>query len=164
MCKYIAYTDGSYQASLNAGGYGAIILDENQNVIKEIYQGFKNTTNNRMEIMGVLEVLKYFKDPVSIKIISDSKYVIDTINNGYLFKWIEEQDYSKKNLDLWFQLADYVSFHKAEFEWTKGHSNNKYNNLADELSVHAAQCLNLKEDIWMLDSNYSKLGTTGIQT
>lgn len=96
--------------------------------------------------MAVLETLKYFKEPTVIKIYSDSKYVIDSIMQKRIYRWFEDQDYSKKNLDLWFQMIDLLDFHNVEFIWVKGHNNNKYNELADKLAVHAAQCLNLRED------------------
>lgn len=142
---YIIYCDGSYQSSFNSGGWSAIIT-KNDQVIQKLYQGYKNTTNNRMELLGVIEALKYFKEPVSIKIVSDSQYVINSIINKHVYKWLENKDYTKKNLDLWFELVDLLEFHKVDFEWTKGHNINKYNNLADKFAVHAAQCLNLKED------------------
>lgn len=99
-----------------------------------------------MEIRGVLETLKYFEEPVSIKIYSDSQYVINSIVNKHVYKWFEEKDFSKKNLDLWYELIDLLEIHDVSFEWVKGHNGNEYNELADRLSVHAAQCLNLPED------------------
>lgn len=99
-----------------------------------------------MELMGVLETLKYFKTPIKIKIYSDSQYVVNSIVNGHAKRWFTEKDYSKKNLDLWFQILDLLEFHQVEFEWVKGHSKNKMNELADLLAVHAAQCLNLPKD------------------
>lgn len=150
MKKYKAYTDGSFQSSLyngkGAGGYASIICDEHGNVIKELYQGFKNTTNNRCEIWGVLATLQYFKEPVDITIVSDSMYVVNTIKENWIKKWFSEKDYSKKNLDLWFKLLDYLDFHKVTMEWTKGHADNEMNNRVDELCVFAAKCLNLPED------------------
>ena len=146
MKKYNCYTDGSYQDSIKAGGYASIIYDENGNLIKELYQGFKNTTNNRMEARAVLETLKFFKEPSDITIVSDSMYVVNTINQGWVRKWFENQDYSKSNLDIWFEILDYLDFHKVTVEWTKGHSNNVINQAADELCVFAARCLNLPED------------------
>ena len=86
MKRYKCYTDGSYQESIKAGGYSSIIYDENGNLVKELYQGFKNTTNNRMEARAVLETLKYFKEPTDITIISDSMYVVNTINQGWARK------------------------------------------------------------------------------
>lgn len=146
MNKYRCYTDGSYQSSISAGGYASIICDEQDNIIKELYCGFKHTTNNRMEARAVLETLKYFKEPSDITIISDSMYVVNTIKEGWVKKWFEENDYSKSNLDIWFEILDYLDFHKITMEWVKGHSINKLNARADELCVFAAQCLNLPED------------------
>lgn len=153
MKKYKAYTDGSYQDSIKAGGYASIICDESNNVIKELYQGFKNTTNNRMEAWAVLATLQYFKEPVDITIISDSMYVVNTIKEGWARKWFDEKDYSKSNLDIWFKILDCLDYHNVTMEWTKGHANNKFNGKADELCVFAAKCLNLPEDEYF---NYSK--------
>lgn len=155
MKKYKCYTDGSYQDSIKAGGYAAIICDEKGNIIKELYQGFKNTSNNRMEAKAVLEILKYIKEPSDITIVSDSMYVVNTINQGWVRKWFNEQDYTKSNLDIWFELLDYLDYHKVTMEWTKGHANNEMNERADELCVFAARCLNLPEDEF---SNKSKKG------
>lgn len=143
--EYVIYCDGSYQSSINSGGWCAVITKNGQ-IIKKLYQGYTDTTNNRMELMGVLEALRYFKTPTSIKIVSDSQYVVNSIINKHVYKWFEEKDYSKKNLDLWFAIIDLLAFHNVSFEWTKGHDINELNNLADKLAVHAAQCLNLKKD------------------
>ena len=142
---YEAYCDGSYQSSINSGGWSSIILNNNK-IIKKLYQGYHNTTNNRMELMGVLETLNYFKTPIKIKIYCDSQYVINSIKEGYVYTWFKNKDYSKKNLDLWFKIIDLLNFHDVTFEWVKGHQYNEMNNLADKLAVHAAQCLNLPED------------------
>ena len=148
--QYKAYTDGSFQQSLyggkGAGGYASIIYDESGNLVTKLYRGFKNTTNNRMELMAILATLEYFKEPVNITIVSDSMYVVNTINQGWVNKWFTEKDYSKKNLDLWFKVLDYLSFHNVTMEWTKGHSTDDNNNQVDKLCVFAAQCLNLPED------------------
>lgn len=145
MNEYIAYCDGSFQSSIESGGWASIILKDGK-IIKKLYQGYKHTTNNRMEIRGVLETLKFFKEPVKIKIYSDSQYVINSIVNKHVYKWFEDKDFSKKNLDLWFELIDLLEIHDVTFEWVKGHETNEMNNLADKLAVHAAQCLNLPED------------------
>lgn len=81
--KYTAYTDGSYQDSVGAGGCASVILDETGKVVKIICNGFKETTNNRMEIRGVINALKYFENQVDIEIISDSQYVISSITGGH---------------------------------------------------------------------------------
>lgn len=99
-----------------------------------------------MELRGVLAALEYFKTPTKMKIYSDSQYVISSIINGHAKKWFEQQDYSKKNLDLWHDILDLLEIHDVEFQWVKGHSDNEFNELCDKLAVHAAQCLNLPED------------------
>ena len=145
MEKYIVYCDGSYQDSIKAGGWSSVIL-KNGKVFKKLYMGLKNTTNNRCEILGVLETLKYFKEPTELEIHCDSHYVINSIINGHAKKWFENQDFTKKNLDLWWELLEQLPRHKTTFVWVKGHNGDQYNELADMLAVHAAQCLNIPED------------------
>ena len=145
MSDYIAYCDGSYQESLQAGGWSSIIL-KNGEIIKKLYQGKKHTTNNRMELTGVIETLKYFVTPVSITIYSDSQYVVNSVNEGWVYSWYDKHDFTKKNWDLWFELLDLLEFHDVTLKWVKGHENSSMNNLADTLAVHAAQCLNIPED------------------
>lgn len=142
---YTIYTDGAYSSTDNAGGYSTIIIHEG-NIIKKLYCGYKNTTNNRCELMGVLAALKYFDTPETLEIYSDSQYVVNSINQKWVFKWIEEGDLSKKNLDLWFEIADLLKFHNVSMKWVKGHKDNYYNELADLYAVHARQCLNLPID------------------
>lgn len=143
---YEIYTDGAYMSSIECGGCAAIILHEG-NIVKKLYQGYKNTTNNRMEINAVLMALEYFDTPEEITIYSDSSYVVNSINQKHVHKWFEEKDYSKKNLDLWFKMLDLISFHNVYFVWVKGHADNWGNNLADLYSVHACTCLNLPTDL-----------------
>ncbi len=148
MKTYNCWTDGSCQKSKSGesiGGWASVIVDEYGNITK-LFQGYKGTSNNRMEIMAVLETLKYFKEKSIINIVSDSMYVVNTINQGWARKWFEEKDFSKQNLDLWFELLDLLDFHTVKINWTKGHSNNEMNNLADELAQFAAKCLNLPKD------------------
>lgn len=149
------WTDGSSQGNriewehgflCERGGYG-VVITKNEQVVKILYQGFKNTTNNRQELFGVLEALKYFTEPSKIKIYSDSQYIVNSINNGSAQKWFEEQDYTKKNLDIWVEILDLLNYHDVEFIWIKGHTNNKFNEMADTFATHAANCLNLKVDI-----------------
>lgn len=146
MCEsYVAYCDGSFQPKINTGGWASIILKDGK-VIKKLYSGLINTTNNRMELKAVIETLKYFKDPVNITIYSDSQYVVNSVVMGWVFTWFEQQDYDKKNMDLWFELIDLLKFHNVSFVWVKGHEDNTMNNYADMLAQHAAKCLNLQED------------------
>lgn len=149
------WTDGSSQGKRfqqngrwisERGGYSAVIT-KNGKIIKKLYQGYNNTTNNRMELMGVLAGLKYFQTSEKIKIYSDSQYIVNSINNKHVFKWFEEKDFSKKNLDIWHDIVDLLEFHDVSLEWVKGHANNKGNELSDLLAVHACNCLNRKDDL-----------------
>ncbi len=149
MQKRICYTDGSYQESINAGGWASIILDENNHLITRLYQGATYTSNNRMELKAVIETLKYFNEPTDITIISDSQYVISNIVNGTAKKWLLEGDFTKKNLDLWFELLELWDKHKVEIKWVKGHNGDKWNEEADKWCTFAAKCLNLPKDLWI---------------
>lgn len=108
------YTDGSYKPSTGQGGYASIIL-KNDEVLKILQEGYICTTNNRMELMGVLEGLKYFKTPQNIIIYSDSSYVVNSISGGYVERWILENDDSKKNMDLWSQIYALLNIHNVKF-------------------------------------------------
>lgn len=143
--QYIAYTDGSCKVDGN-GGYSAIILDGEGRIIKILYRGYDNTTNNRQEIRGVLSVLEYFKEPTNLLIYSDSQYVVNTIKEDWAKKWFKNNDLSKKNLDLWFKIVELVDFHKVTIKWVKGHNKDKLNELADFYAQHAATCLNRLKD------------------
>ena len=153
------WTDGSSQGSriewkhgylCERGGYGTVITKDGT-VVEKLYQGFKNTTNNRCELFGVLEALRYFEQPTKMIIYSDSQYVVNSINNGSAVKWFKDLDYSKKNLDIWVEILDLLEFHDVEMVWVKGHASNEGNILADRLATHAANCLNLKTDICISD-------------
>lgn len=109
------YTDGSYKSSTNQGGYASIIT-ENDKVIQILYFGFKNTTNNRQELYGVLEGLKYFKTPKDIIIYSDSAYIVNNYNGNYVHGWFLEDRSDKKNLDIWKQILELCKFHNVKFE------------------------------------------------
>jgi len=149
MSKYTCYTDGSCIKNTKGygnGGWASVIVDEDNQVLEELYSGNLYTTNNRMELKAVLETLKYFKNPTEIKIVSDSMYVVNSICNHWAEKWFENEDYSKENLDLWWEVLELLKFHNVTVEWVKGHSTNKYNNRADELATFAAALINLPED------------------
>lgn len=143
---YEIYTDGAYMSSIGCGGCAAIILHEG-NIVKKLYQGYKKTTNNRMEMRGVLMALEYFKEPETLTIYSDSSYVVNTIRQKHCYRWFDEQDYSKKNLDLWYAMVNLLEHHDVNFVWVKGHANNHFNEIADLYSVHACTCLNLPFDM-----------------
>lgn len=140
------YTDGSYKPKTNQGGYASIVTENNE-IIKILYEGYKNTTNNRCELMGVLYALDYYKNPKELEIYSDSNYIVSSINNNYLNQWILEQDSSKKNMDLWVKINSLLYFHNVKFFWIKGHNNNRFNELADCYANIAATVINPKDDI-----------------
>lgn len=141
----MAYTDGSCIEGGARGGYSAVIYC-NDKIVAQLYQGMLHTTNNRQELYAVIETLKYFKDPIKITIVSDSQYVVNSINGKHCYKWIKDNDLSKKNLDLWFELIELLDKHDVTLKWVKGHNDDPKNEYADLLAQHASSCMNLPED------------------
>jgi len=140
------YTDGSSRGNPGRGGYGAILMWKGE--VKEISQGYKYTTNNRMELMSVLAALTQLKRPgLYIEIYSDSKYVVQAVMEKWLDKWIAT-DFKggKKNSDLWKRYYELAKHHQIKFIWVKGHASNPYNQRCDELATAAADGNNLIED------------------
>ncbi len=135
------YTDGSYKSSTDQGGYG-VVITENDSIQKILYYGYKNTTNNRMELLAVLTALQYFTTSTTFEIYSDSSYIVSSINNEYLNKWIIDNDQLKLNMDLWKQIYNLLQFHNVKFIWVKGHADNEFNNLADFYANVASIVLN----------------------
>lgn len=144
MNKYIIYSDGSCKGNGN-GGWSAIICDASEKIITELYGGFLHTTNNRMEIKGVLEGLKHIKEPSEITVVSDSQYVVDIISYGWL-KGLLKNPENYANMDLWTEVSELLKFHDVNMVWTKGHADNEMNNRADKLAQFIAKALNLPED------------------
>jgi ribonuclease HI len=140
------YTDGSSRGNPGRGGYGAILMWKGE--AKEIAQGYKYTTNNRMELMSVIAALSSLKRTgLNIEIYSDSKYVVQAVMERWLDKWIAT-DFKggKKNSDLWKQYYELAKPHHIKFIWVKGHASNPYNQRCDELATSAADGNNLIED------------------
>ena len=134
------YTDGACSGNPGPGGYGAILMYEE---LKKEISGFeKYTTNNKMEIMAVLKGLEMLKCPCNVKVYSDSSYVVNAVQNKWIFSW-EKNNWVKKdrkqvkNIELWEELLKYMSIHDIKFIKVKGHSDNVYNNRCDELAVNA---------------------------
>jgi ribonuclease HI len=145
MREVILYSDGASSGNPGPGGFGTILMSGS--LVKEISEGYKLTTNNRMELMGVirgLEALK--KEGTTVKVFSDSKYVVDAINKGWVFEWEKKGFHKKSNPDLWMRLLKLIRKHNISFHWVKGHANNPYNNRCDELAVLAAKGRNLQDD------------------
>jgi ribonuclease HI len=146
MSEVIIYTDGSSRGNPGPGGYGAILMWNS--VRKELSQGYRLTTNNRMELMAVivgLEALK--KDGLQVKIFTDSQYVVNSIEKGWLWSWVKTGFKDKKNKDLWQRFIPAFKKHHVKFNWVKGHSTNPLNNRCDELATQAADSGNWLEDV-----------------
>ena len=142
------YTDGSSRGNPGPGGYG-IVLSYNGNE-KEISEGFRKTTNNRMELLAVIVALESLKTTkIPVKIYSDSKYVIDAITKGWLKTWIQKNFKGKKNKDLWLRYHEISKQYQVTFEWVKGHAGNIKNERCDVLAVEASKNSNLS-----IDQNY----------
>lgn len=134
----IVYTDGSSRGNPGRGGYGAILMSGNRK--KEISQGYRLTTNNRMELMGVIAALEAMKKTgLNITIYSDSQYIVKAIKEGWLNKWMATNfAKGKKNKDLWVRFYSLYKQHNIKFVWVKGHADNPYNNRCDALATAAA--------------------------
>ena len=132
------YTDGACSGNPGPGGWGAIL--EFQGVEKELSGGESSTTNNRMELTAVIEGLSALKEPCTVELYSDSKYVIDGLSKGWAVSWRKNgwKKADKKpalNPDLWEKLLDLVEIHQLRYHWVKGHADNPKNNRCDELAV-----------------------------
>lgn len=142
------YTDGSSRGNPGPGGYGVVLLFGKHR--KELAQGYRLTTNNRMELLAViagLESIKKIELPVIVY--SDSQYVVNAVEKGWLKTWIAT-DFKggKKNKDLWKQFYTLSKKFTLKFIWVKGHANNPYNNRCDELATAAADSNDLLIDEW----------------
>lgn len=132
------YTDGSSRGNPGPGGYGVVLLYKNQR--KELSQGYRLTTNNRMELTAVIKALEALKnDQIEITIYSDSKYVVESIEKGWIWNW-EKKNFKKKlNSDLWKIFIPLYKKHKVKFKWVKGHSGDVENDRCDELANKAQE-------------------------
>ena len=138
MKKITIYTDGACSGNPGPGGWGAIL--EYNGHIKELSGGEKQTTNNRMELTGVIEALLALKEPCEVSLFTDSRYVVDAIEKEWVYKWRDNGWMRNKkekalNPDLWEVLLSLLEVHKVTFNWVKGHATNPKNNRCDELAV-----------------------------
>ena len=147
----IIYTDGAAKGNPGNGGFGIVLISGKHR--KEISEGFRLTTNNRMELLAViigLESLKSKKE--SVTVYSDSKYVVDAVNKKWVFGWEKKNFNKKKNPDLWIRFLKIFKKHNVIFIWIKGHSENIENERCDYLAVSAAEKSSLKVDSWYENS------------
>ncbi|HXS57600.1 MAG TPA: ribonuclease HI [Hanamia sp.] len=140
------YTDGASRGNPGPGGYGAVLIWGN--IKKELSQGYRLTTNNRMELMAVLAALEALKkNELDLTIYSDSSYVVKAVMEGWLAKWLRTNFKGGiKNSDLWMRYHALSQKHKIQFKWVKGHAENVMNNRCDVLATQAADGKNLLID------------------
>ena len=140
------YTDGASSGNPGPGGFCAI-LQQGQHE-KVIAKGFRKTTNNRMELLAVIEGLKALKRKgLEVTIVSDSKYVVDTIEKGWLKNWIRTDFKGKKNKDLWLEYFQVSQGQQIKMQWIKGHANHPQNTRCDQLAVQASKSAGLEIDV-----------------
>ena len=145
------YTDGAARGNPGPGGYGTVLMSGAYR--KELSQGYRHTTNNRMELLAVivgLEALK--KEGSQVTIYSDSKYVVDAIEKRWVQNWVQKRFKNKKNPDLWMRFLEVYKKHHVKMVWVKGHSGNLENERCDQLAVQASY-KNL-----LIDKVYEKQG------
>ncbi|CAN5627242.1 ribonuclease HI [soil metagenome] len=147
MENILLYTDGSSRGNPGPGGYGCILMWGQHR--KELSQGYRMTTNNRMELWAVIAGLEAITKPgMPITVFSDSQYIVNSVEKGWLNNWIKT-DFKggKKNKDLWKHYYELAKKFNIKFVWVKGHSTNPYNNRCDELATSAADSNNLLVDV-----------------
>jgi ribonuclease HI len=139
------YTDGACSGNPGKGGYGFVLIYGKHRL--ERSEGFRLTTNNRMELLAVISGLEALKIPESkVVVYTDSKYVADSVEKGWVFQWESKAFNNKKNPDLWLRFLKIYRKHKVRFVWVKGHASNVENEVCDKLAVTASTSPGLKED------------------
>ncbi|MBT3206912.1 MAG: ribonuclease HI [Bacteroidetes bacterium] len=151
MPEIVIYTDGAARGNPGPGGYGIVLKSGKHR--KELSQGFKHTTNNRMELLAVIVALEQLKvEKSKVKIYTDSRYVVDAVEKSWVFQWEKKRFKNKKNPDLWQRFLEIYPKHNVKFFWVKGHSNNVENEKCDRLAVEASYKADLLEDIGYINS------------
>jgi ribonuclease HI len=149
--QLVIYTDGSSRGNPGPGGFGAILMWGPKR--KEISAGYRLTTNNRMELLGVITALESLtKKNIPLTIYTDSQYIVKAIQEGWLNKWVRTNFAGgKKNKDLWMRFYNLAKDFQITFKWVKGHADNAFNNRCDELATQAADGKNL-----LVDTEYER--------
>lgn len=144
MKKITIYTDGACRGNPGKGGWGAVLIYNGK--IKEMSGGDPSTTNNKMELSAAIESLSALKEPCEVELYSDSKYLTDAINKGWVYSW-KKKGWKKSdgkpalNVDLWERILELTAVHKVNFIWVKGHDGNEYNERCDVLATSYADSL-----------------------
>ncbi len=144
MKKLDIYTDGACSGNPGKGGWGAVLVYKGAE--KEISGAEKQTTNNRMELTAVIKALQLLKEPCEVNLTTDSKYVCDAVNKGWVYGWkkkgwIKSDKKPALNVDLWEELLEQLKIHDVTFNWVKGHNGHPYNERCDKLAVNEYQRL-----------------------
>jgi ribonuclease HI len=156
MSVITIYTDGAAKGNPGNGGYGVVMMSGHHK--KELSEGFRLTTNNRMELLSVIVALETIKTTnAQVEIFSDSKYVVDSVEKKWVFGWQKKGFKGKKNIDLWQRFLKIYPKHQVKFNWVKGHAGNLFNERCDELAVQAAEGQNL-----LIDEGYEKESSEGL--
>jgi ribonuclease HI len=149
MKEVTIYTDGACSGNPGPGGYGVILIHGKHR--KELSAGYKFTTNNRMELRGIIAGLEALKVRCKVDITTDSRYIVDAINLGWVYKW-KSKGWKRNNkdralnVDLWQQILRLMEMHTVQFHWVRGHAGHPLNERCDELAVEASQQEALLED------------------
>jgi ribonuclease HI len=143
------YTDGAAKGNPGRGGYGVVMELVGTPLKKEFYEGFRHTTNNRMELLAVIVGLEKLKNPnMKVLVVSDSKYVVDSVLKKWVFGWEKKGFVDRKNADLWKRFLIVYRKHQVDFKWIKGHNNHPQNERCDELAVFASSQKTLSVDVF----------------
>ncbi|WP_128330311.1 ribonuclease HI [Apibacter sp. HY039] len=149
------FTDGASSGNPGKGGYGIIMRLKGTNYEKTFSQGFRLTTNNRMELMAVIVALEKISKPnQEVVVYSDSKYVVDAVNNNWIYGWQKKKFEKVKNPDLWIRFLKVYKNHRVKFQWIKGHEGHVENERADRLAVQAS-----RSDLLSIDTDYENHNT-----
>lgn len=141
------YTDGAAKGNPGPGGYGVVMEWVGKPYRKEFFEGFRLTTNNRMELLAVIVGLEKLKTPnTKVLVVSDSKYVVDSVEKKWVLGWEKKGFADRKNADLWKRFLIIYRKHQVDFKWIKGHNNHPQNERCDELAVMASMQKELSAD------------------
>jgi len=156
LAKITIYTDGAAKGNPGNGGYGVVMMSGKHR--KELSEGFRLTTNNRMELLSVIVALESIKSSTAeVEVFSDSKYVVDSVEKGWVFGWQKKGFKGKKNIDLWKRFLLIYPKHCVRFNWVKGHAGNLFNERCDVLAVQAAEGTDL-----LIDEGYEQTGKSNL--
>lgn len=143
--QVVMYTDGACSGNPGPGGYGVVLMAGPHK--KHLSEGYRLTTNNRMELLAIIVGLEQLKNTgTEVQIYTDSKYVHDSISKGWVYGWKAKGFKGKKNPDLWMRYLNIAAKHKVTTNWVKGHAGNKYNEIADQLAVQGSKKASLLID------------------